>query len=337
MIALRQRPQSVRDPPVTCYNVPSDSTDGRDERAGMEEQMHRYRKLAVLPVAMLILAACQSNTGSSVPASAGGAQTACATASGDDLLKTICDAGVIKISTDPNYAPQSFLKPDGSYEGFDIDVANEIGKRLGVTVQFETPEWEAITAGSWSGRWDISVGSMTITTDRKAVLDFSKAYYYTPAQMASNVDSIKAVADFAGKTVCAGESTTYVDWLNGNLSLVDAPTPVDPPAGVTVTTLPTDANCAEAWQAGRDDFQGWISSSTTVAQAMGEGITMHLVGDPVFYEPLAVAIDKGGPAHAQLLAAIDDIIQAMHDDGTLTEFSKHWYDGQDLTVLASNG
>jgi polar amino acid transport system substrate-binding protein len=306
----------------------------------LEDQMTKVRKLAVLPIAMLVLAACQGGTGgsasTSVSASASGATAAnyCATASGDDLLKKICDAGVIKVSTDPDYAPQSSVKPDGTYEGFDIDMSNAIGKALGVDVQFETPAWEAITAGSWSGRWDISVGSMTITEERKGVLDFSTPYYYTPAQMASNDESIQAVADFAGKTVCAGESTTYVDWLEGNLHLVDAPPVATPPANVKSTTLPTDANCAEAWQAGRNEFQGWISSSTTIEQAMSGGITMHLVGDPVFYEPLAVAIDKSGPAHDQLLAALNDIVQKMHDDGTLTASSKQWYDGQDLTTVA---
>jgi polar amino acid transport system substrate-binding protein len=302
--------------------------------------MTKFRRLALLPAAMLILAACQGGGGgASADASASqggeGTASACDGASGDDLLATICEAGVIKISTDPNYAPQSFLKPDGTYEGFDIDVADAIAEGLGVEVQFETPEWEAITAGSWSGRWDISVGSMTITEDRKGVLDFSVPYYYTPAQMASNDEAIQAVDDFSGTTVCAGESTTYVDWLEGSLTLVDAPPVSDPPSDVTVTTLPTDANCAEAWQAGRDEFQGWISSSTTIQAAIDEGIEMHLVGDPVFYEPLAVAIDKGGPAHEQLLAAIDDILQRMHDDGSLTALSEKWYDGQDLTVVAS--
>lgn len=300
--------------------------------------MTKFRRLAILPVAMLVLAACQGGGGSPAESTGGGGEgtaSACDGASGDDLLATICEAGVIKISTDPNYAPQSFLKPDGTYEGFDIDVANAIGEGLGVDVQFETPEWEAITAGSWSGRWDISVGSMTITEERKGVLDFSVPYYYTPAQMASNDDAIQAVEDFAGTTVCAGESTTYVSWLEGSLTLVDAPPVADPPADVTVTTLPTDANCAEAWQAGREEFQGWISSSTTIQAAIDEGIEMHTVGDPVFYEPLAVAIDKGGSAHEQLLAAIDDILQGMHDDGSLTALSEKWYDGQDLTVVAS--
>ena len=47
------------------------------------------------------------------------------------LLEDIEDKGVIRISTDPNYAPQSFLEPDGTFVGFDVDVANEIGDRLG--------------------------------------------------------------------------------------------------------------------------------------------------------------------------------------------------------------
>ena len=258
---------------------------------------------------------------------------ACQGGNSDDLLAKIKSAGTIKISTDANYAPQSVVKPDGTYEGFDIDVANEIGKRLGVDVEFIAPGWDAITAGSWAGRWDVSVGSMTITTERKDILDFTKPYYYTPAQMAAtDASGIQSLEELAGKTVCAGSSTTYVDWLGGTLSLVDAPEPATPPADVTVTTFETDANCAEAVQAGRTDFEGWLSSSTTVQQAIDAGIALHAVGEPVFYEPLAVAIDKAGPAHADLLAELDKIIQAMHDDGTLTAFSEKWYGGLDLTA-----
>jgi polar amino acid transport system substrate-binding protein len=258
--------------------------------------------------------------------------TACSSGNSDDLLNTIKSRGEIVISTDPNYAPQSFLNPDGTFEGFDIDVANEIGRRLGVDVKFETPEWEAITAGSWSERWDVSVGSMTITTDRKDVLDFTDPYYFTPAQMAaSDASGITSIDEFSGETICAGESTTYVDWMEGTLSLVDAPDPAEPPADITVTTLPTDSNCAESWQAGREDFAGWISSSTTVQGAIDEGIALHAVGDPVFYEPLAVAIDLSGPPHAELLSELNKIIGEMHDDGTLSDLSQKWFD-LDLTT-----
>ena len=279
--------------------------------------MSNYRRLAIPLIAMVVfLAACTGNA--------------------NDLLSQIKTRGTLIVSTDPNYAPQSFLRPDGTYEGFDIDVAKEIASRLDVDIQFETPEWEAITAGSWSGRWDVSVGSMTITAERKGVLAFSTPYYYTPAQMAATVASgITTLDGLAGKTVCVGESTTYGDWLNGALNLVDAPTPATPPANVTVTTLPTDANCAESVQSGRTDFEGFLSSATVIEQTIGEGIAVVAVGDPVFYEPLAVAIDLGGPEYQSLLTEIDRILQEMRDDGTLTSLSNNWF-GIDLTVLASS-
>jgi polar amino acid transport system substrate-binding protein len=221
----------------------------------------------------------------------------------DDLLAIVQERGELVVSTDPNYAPQSFLNPDGSYEGFDIDVANEVGERLGVDVRFETPEWDAITAGSWSERWDISVGSMTVTDDRKAVLAFTRPYYYTPAQMAvatsANIDSLDQL-----------------------------------PETLEVTTLPTDAECAQAIQAGRTDFVLWLSSATTVAGAIAAGAPMEPLGDPVFAEPLSVALDMSGPPHAELLYEIDRIIGEMHEDGTLTALSEQWFEGLDLTVAA---
>ena len=60
---------------------------------------------------------------------------------------------------------------------------------------------------------------------------------------------------------------------------------------------------------------------------------MKIVGDPLFYEPLAVAIDKSAdPNPASLAEAADQIVKDMHADGTLSEMSKKWYSGLDLTV-----
>ncbi|MBK8432961.1 MAG: transporter substrate-binding domain-containing protein [Chloroflexi bacterium] len=99
----------------------------------------------------------------------------------DDLLGEIQERGTIRVSTDANYEPQSFLDDSGKFVGFDIDVATEIAKRLGVEVEFITPDWDLITAGNWGGQWDMSVGSMTVTTGRQEVLDFANPpYYYTP-------------------------------------------------------------------------------------------------------------------------------------------------------------
>ena len=138
------------------------------------------------------------------------------------LLEDIKDKGVIRVSTDPNYAPQSFLEPDGTFVGFDVDVANEIGDRLGVEVEFVTPDWDVITAGNWGDQWDISVGSMTITNSRMEILHFVRpAYYYTPAQFAAaNGSGINTFEDVAGQPVCMGSATTYESYLLGDLNNV---------------------------------------------------------------------------------------------------------------------
>ena len=293
----------------------------------------RSRHVVVLLVAML-MAACQGAgaPAATSPAPAGPA-AASPTGNPNDLLAKVKAAGTIRVGTDPNYAPQSFLKPDGTFEGFDIDTANEIGKRLGVTVKFETPDFSVVESGGWAGRFDISVGSVTITEKRKTVLDFTQPYYYTPAQMAAvNGSGITNVDGFAGKTVCTGEATTYFQWLTGTLKLGDGSTGAPVPAGVKATTLKTDQDCAQSAKSGRRDFQGWLSSSTTVDAAIKDGAPFAKVGQPVFFEPLAVAIDKQGPAHDELLKEIDRIIGEMHADGTLTNFSKKWYDGVDFTV-----
>jgi polar amino acid transport system substrate-binding protein len=252
-----------------------------------------------------------------------------------DQLATICTAGVIKVSTDPNYAPQSFLNPDGTFEGFDIDTATAIAQRLGVDVQFETPTFDAVVAGGWNGRWDISVGSITVTEERQGILDFTDPYYYTPAQMAAtNASGITTIEGLAGKTICVASATTYLAWLQGTLSLVGSPDPATPPENVTPTTLETDQLCAQAVASGRTDFEGWLSSSTTVQSAIDAGTPIVKVGDPVFYEALAAATDKAAPDHDALDAALDQIIAAMHDDGTLTAMSENWFDGLDLTTVA---
>ena len=171
------------------------------------------------------------------------------------LLDKVLTAGNIVMSTDPQYPPQSVITKDGTYEGFDIDVGTEIAKRLGVTISFETPDWDALTAGSWSGRWDFSVGSMTITTKRQEVLDFTIPYYYTPAQMAARADTgITTLDGLAGKTICVGKGTTYLEWLKGTLDFGTESPQTAPPAGVKATTLKTDRQCAEAWKAGRKEF-----------------------------------------------------------------------------------
>jgi polar amino acid transport system substrate-binding protein len=276
------------------------------------------RRIAVaLAAIVLIVTACQ-----------GGGGTA-----GEDMLARVKRDGVLRVATDSNYAPQSFLKEDGTSEGFDVDVANEIAKRLGVTAEFQYPQWSVIEGGNWADRFDISVGSMTVTETRKNdIFDMTQPYYYTPAQMSVIADSgITSLDGLAGKVICTGENTTYWQWIQGTLTLGDGSALAPVPEGATATTFATDQDCAQSAQSGRRDFEGFLTSSTTLKAAIDAGAPLTPVGDPVYFEPLAIAIDKASPPHAELVAAIDKIIGEMHADGTLTALSEKWFDGLDLT------
>jgi len=155
--------------------------------------------------------------------------TACGGGGADNLLDDIKDRGYMVVSTDPNYEPQSFLDPDavraedtvcpedmltwGEMKGFDVDVAKEIANRLGVEVCYATPDWDVVTAGNWGDRWDVSVGSMTVTTARQEVLDFVTPYYYSPAQFAAAADAgITSWEDLEGQTICLAAATTYLEY-----------------------------------------------------------------------------------------------------------------------------
>ncbi len=255
----------------------------------------------------------------------------------DNLLADVEERGTIRVSTDPNYEPQSFLDANGDFTGFDVEVAREIGERLGVEVEFVTPDWDVITAGNWGGQWDMSVGSMTVTLDRQEVLDFAEpAYYYTPAQFAAADGSgIDTWEDVAGQAVCVGVSTTYEQWLSGDaagLGLPESSFYTDPPADVSIVPLSTDAECAQSIQAGRTEFSVFLTSGTVVDAAIAQGITVHKVGGPAYSENLAVAFDKSGELdNDALVARVSEIIAEMHADGTLRTLSEKWF-GADLTA-----
>lgn len=293
-------------------------------------------RLTMLGVATVLVAACGGGAATTAPATPAGSTGTTAPAStapvAGGLLEKVLTAGTLVVSTEPKYPPQSELKPDGTFEGFDIDVATEIAKRLGVAVAFQTPDWSAITAGGWGGRWDVSVGSMTVTVDRSKVLDFSSPYYYTPAQMAASVHSgITTLDGLAGKTICSAEATTYDQWLNGKLDYGTGEDLGKPPAGIKTITLSTDTDCPDQWKAGRFEFEGWLSSITTVDAALKAGLPLVKVGEPVYFEPLAVAADKGGPATTDFMPALNKIVADMHADGTLSAMSQKWF-GADLTL-----
>ena len=297
------------------------------------------RLLALLLALLLVVALAVSACVTQVAPQAAPADDGSAAAAGpDDLLAAIMARGTIRISTDPNYAPQSFLDESGNFQGFDVNVAQEIAKRLGVEVEFVTPDWDLITAGNWGDQWDMSVGSMTVTTRRQEILEFaSPPYYYTPAQFAAvDGSGVETLEDLNGKTICVGVSTTYESWLMGDMEGLGLPAASfyveAAPTDILIIPLTVDNDCAQQIQAGRHEFEAFLTSNTVVEAAIGAGVPVHKVGTPVFSENLAVAFDRSASKEIQrLVEKVSGIVADMHADGTLSSLSVEWF-GEDLTM-----
>jgi polar amino acid transport system substrate-binding protein len=233
------------------------------------------------------------------------------------LAADIVTKGEVIVANDSNYAPQSSVDPTTKeVVGFDVDVAKGMAEILGLGIKWEHPAWETIPGGLNNGRYDVSIGSMTITPERQQTLDFSDPYYYTSGQVfvKKGGTQITGVADLAGKKVGVGAATTYYDYLKANSDAI-------------VKTYTTDADTFPDLLNGNLDFV--MTAGPTGQQAILEGKPMEFSGKPLYYEDLAMAVKKGETDWVNLLTYT---VQQMHANGALTEMSKQWYNGIDLSV-----
>ncbi|MCG5481948.1 MAG: transporter substrate-binding domain-containing protein [Ensifer alkalisoli] len=252
-----------------------------------------------------------------------------------ETLDRVMDKKAMVVATNSGWPPQSYLDDSNQLVGFDIDVSREIAKRLGVEVSFETPDWATLTGGRWQGRYDLGVGSVTPTKARAQVIDFAGVYYYSPYVYVLHKDSqAKSVADLNGKIIGVETATTSEDYIRRQLE-IDAPGlppveyKVDPGEVRTFADSMLPFDDLRLGDGVRLDAA--VTALPTAMDAINQGYPLKIVGDPLFLEPLSVAIDKGDPEFAARLA---EVVEAMHDDGTLSELSMKWY-GADLTEQAT--
>jgi polar amino acid transport system substrate-binding protein len=268
-------------------------------------------------------------------------------------LEEILARGTLIVSTDPAYPPQSELvegatpvantkctgdqKTASEMKGFDIDVAVAIADKLGVEACFLTVDWSLITAGNWANRWDISVGSMTITPERMTKLYFTQPYYTTPAAFFVHKDNTTFTqpSDLSGKKIGACTGCTYDAYIAGTLQI----------PGETINFVVENA-----------EFKGYDTDLYALQDlALGDGVRLDAVltaqptgageinngqpfkqlGDPVYFEYLAGAIDKAStPDPVPFVKKVSEIIQGLNTDGTLLTLSNKYY-GLDLTTAAA--
>ena len=281
----------------------------------------------VTVAAVAVVAGCGSSSSSSASPSAAASLTP--TQSFTKILghaptgmaATVATKGTFVVVDDANYPPQSYIDKSGNLIGFDVDVAKRLAAILGVPAKIVNAPWASVLSGIPVGRFNVSIGSMTITKDRQKSMDFSQPYYYTQAQVIVKQGSpiLASAAAMKGKAIGVGTGTTYATYL-------------DKLGGIKVKTYDTDASTFPDLKNGR--LNGVMTADLTAAQAISSGYPFVFSGKPYYYEPLAFSIQKG---QTDWLALLDYAVAKMHQDGSLTAMAKKWYHGFDPTQTPVTG
>ena len=146
-------------------------------------------------VAALALSACGSSSLSGEP-EGGGAPSVSVSENVDlasKLPESIKSAGVIKIGTDPSYAPNEFLAGDGkTVQGFDVDLFNEVAAKFGVKTEWEPSKFPSIIGGVNGKKYDMGISSFTINPERMKEVDMV-SYFNAGTQWATQPGNPKGV------------------------------------------------------------------------------------------------------------------------------------------------
>jgi polar amino acid transport system substrate-binding protein len=246
-----------------------------------------------------------------------------------EVLDRIISRGYITLNGETGWPPFSWKDADGQYKGFDVDVANEVARRLGVNVKRadHALTWEEETSGHWDGKIDISIGSMTPTAKRAENLDFPVNYYYAIAALAVHRDNvaIRTPADASGKRIGALKAATYELYLRRvPFDIKDMPPlfyKIDNPV---IVTFDLESDVFDALAKGDGvELDALVNYLPTLMALVNEGRPFRIIGQPLYRAPQSVAIE---PGDSELAAKLKEVVDSMHADGTLTELSMKWFD-----------
>lgn len=268
------------------------------------------RTAAVATAVALSLAACSS----AEPEAGSGSSPA--TGGGDDSLQRVLDSGTLTVGTEGTYRPFSFHEGgSGELTGFDVEVARAVGEELGVEVEFEETQWDAIFAGLEAGRFDVIANQVTITPDREESYTFSTPYTVsTGVVVVPEADTaITSFADLAGKRTAQSLTSNWRDLAEES--------------GATIEAVEGWAQAAALVQQGRVDAT--INDKLTFLDAQQEGGAdgLKIAAETEETSLSALALPKGADT---LKARLDEALAALAEDGTLAAISEKYF-GEDVT------
>ncbi|MGQ5522733.1 transporter substrate-binding domain-containing protein [Chitinimonas sp. PSY-7] len=235
-----------------------------------------------------------------------------ATASATDLLDTVKARGTLKIALEGTYPPFSFKNAKGELDGFDVETARLLAKKLNLKPEFVTIEWSGILAGLQAGKYDIIINQVAATEKRKEVFDFTQPYTLSSAQLIVRKDSsqnYKGLADLKGKKLGVGQGSNYAELAKAV-------------EGVQVKTYPGAPEYLQDLALGRLDAA--LNDSLLIPYLIKQ-TKLPLKGGAAVGSVAGSAIPylKGNPAFG---AALDKALSDVKADGSFARISKKYFD-----------
>ena len=190
------------------------------------------------------------------------------TARAEDALAAVKSAGVLKVGTETEFAPFDYIDA-GKHAGLNVDLFDEIGKELGVKIEWIALPWDGVLPGLDSGKFDIVAGPATITKKRMERYRFSPPIAEATVAILKKAgdDSITKPEDIAGKPTGSGKATAQLAQLQAfvktlpeqarsrNMSASTRPMPISPPAA----SWPSPTRCPTS--------PSWPSRSRTCSRS----------------------------------------------------------------------
>ena len=218
-----------------------------------------------------------------------------------------------KVALDGTFAPHAMPKVGGGTEGFNVDLANEIGRRLGRKMDITAAQWSGLLPGLQAGTYDFIVAPTTVTDERTRNLLFTEGYLNTDFQFMVKKDApeVTSLEGFKGKTIAVNKGSAYHRWADG---LVDK-------IGWKVEAYGTNTNAVAAVTAGRAFAN--VAGNTVIAWAVKKNPQFKLSYLHSTGKVFAMPFRKGDEA---LRNKVEEAIECMKLDGTMAKLSEKWFD-----------
>jgi polar amino acid transport system substrate-binding protein len=291
-------------------------------------KLKAFALLPALALASLTVACGAGGNGSggadsSAPAAPGG------TAAGDipavakdNALAALVPAdvqsdGKITVGQDQSYPPNEFVDDSGKVAGFDVDLGNAIGQKLGLQMDFQNAAFDGIITGLAASKYELAMSSFSVNAERLQTVDMI-SYYKAGTSLGvlkGNPDKLN-VDDLCGKNVAVQKGTTQVEDLQ---TRSDECTGAGKPA-ITLTQFQAQTDVNLALTAKR--VQGELADSPVVDYAVKQTDgQLEVVGEPYDSAPYGIVLKKDSGDYGK---AVQGAVQALIDDGTYKKILDKW-------------